>query len=198
MMPPLLRKFCAAAAVTLLPSRYTRSSPPATTEEAPAVAEKCEVEGVQNLYKINDDLYRSGQPTPHGLGKLWEMGVRTILNMREYHRDGRKVRHTPLRLLEYPVSTGEVTEKDVENCLRMMADADRPILVHCWHGSDRTGIIVAAYRIIYENWTVAQAEAEFRREEYGHHDFWYGNLVVLLRGTDWTAMRERLQERSRG
>ena len=40
--------------------------------------------------------------------------------------------------------------------------------------------------------TVAQAEAEFRMEIYGHHDFWYGNLVKLLRETDWAAMRARL------
>ena len=66
------------------------------------------------------------------------------------------------------------------------------MLVHCWHGSDRTGIIVAAYRIIYENWSVAQAEAEFCRDEYGHHEFWYRNLVRLLRSTDWAAMKARL------
>ena len=39
---------------------------------------------------------------------------------------------------------------------------------------------------------IAQAEAEFRMEIYGHHDFWYGNLIKLLRETDWAAMRARL------
>ncbi len=39
----------------------------------------------------------------------------------------------------------------------------------------------------------AQAEAEFRIPAYGHHDFWYGNLVQLLREVDWEAMRTRLK-----
>lgn len=193
MMPPMLRKVCAAAAVWILPAKYTRSSPPPTQEEAPAVADTCVVEGVQNLYRISPELYRSGQPTPQGFTNLQEMGIRSILNMREYHKDERKARHTNLTLLSYPVAAGEVTEADVENCLRMMKSAPKPIVIHCWHGSDRTGIIVAAYRIIYEGWSVAQAEAEFRMARYGHHDFWYGNLVVLLRSTDWAAMKARLE-----
>lgn len=192
MMPPMLRKVCAAAAVWILPAKCTRSSPPPMAEKAPAEAEKCEVEGVQNLYRVSRELYRSGQPTPQGFSNLWDLGARSILNMREYHKDSRKARHTDLQLLEYPVAAGEVKEEDVENCLRMMCTAPKPVVVHCWHGSDRTGIIVAAWRIIYENWSVAQAEAEFRMEIYGHHDFWYGNLVKLLRETDWAAMRARL------
>ena len=192
MMPPMLRKVLAVAAVTVLPAKYTRSSPPETGAEPPENAVRCELPGVQNLFRVNETLYRSGQPTPQGFTNLWNLGVRTILNMREYHKDTRKVRHTELKLLQYPIAAGEVEEKDVEACLRMILDAPKPVLVHCWHGSDRTGIIVAAWRILFENWSVEEAEAEFRDEPYGHHDFWYGNLVRLLRETDWSAMRARL------
>ena len=99
--------------------------------------------------------------------------------------------------MAYPVAAGEVTEADVENCLKLMADAPKPVLVHCRHGSDRTGILVAAWRIVYENRSVEDAEAEFRDDRYGHHEFWYGNLVKLLRSTDWDAMRARLKARSK-
>jgi protein tyrosine/serine phosphatase len=71
------------------------------------------------------------------------------------------------------------------------------VLVHCWHGSDRTGIVVAAYRIVFEGLSVQEAEAELRADTYGHHEFWYGNLVKLLRSTDWDAMRSRLKARSK-
>jgi protein tyrosine/serine phosphatase len=67
------------------------------------------------------------------------------------------------------------------------------VLVHCWHGSDRTGIVVAAYRIVFQNWNVEEAEKEFRDERFGYHEFWYKNLLKLLRETDWDAMRTRIK-----
>lgn len=79
----------------------------------------------------------------------------------------------------------------MENCLRLIAAAPKPVLVHCWHGSDRTGIIVAAYRIVYEA-PQCGGSRERPADTYGHHEFWYGNLVRLLRSTDWQAMRQRL------
>jgi protein tyrosine/serine phosphatase len=92
------------------------------------------------------------------------------------------------------MAAGEVTVKDIENCLRIIESSPKPVLVHCWHGSDRTGIIVAAYRIVYEGWSVDEAEKEFRDDTYGHHEFWYKNLVSLLRHTDWEAVKKRLRE----
>lgn len=158
-------------------------------------AEPVVIEGVENSYRISNDLYRSAQPERIGFTALQKMGVKSVLNLREFHKDTRKARHTQLHLMAYPVAAGEVTAADVENCLALIAGAPKPVLVHCWHGSDRTGIVVAAYRIVYENWSVADAEKEFRDERFGYHEFWYGNLLELLRNTDWAAMRARLKAR---
>lgn len=158
-------------------------------------AEPVSIEGVENSYRISNDLYRSAQPERIGFTALQKMGVKSVLNLREFHKDTRKARHTQLHLMAYPVAAGEVTAADVENCLALIAGAPKPVLVHCWHGSDRTGIVVAAYRIVYENWSVADAEKEFRDERFGYHEFWYGNLLELLRNTDWAAMRARLKAR---
>lgn len=158
-------------------------------------AEPVTIDGVENSYRISEDLYRSAQPEREGFTALQKLGVRSVLNLREFHKDTRKARHTQLHLMAYPVAAGEVTAADVENCLALIAGAPKPVLVHCWHGSDRTGIVVAAYRIIYQNWSVEDAEKEFRDERFGYHEFWYGNLLKLLRETDWAAMRERLKAR---
>ena len=162
--------------------------------EQPAQAKSITLQGVENFHRVSEDLYRSGQPEQEGFTALEKMGVRSVLNLREYHKDTRKARHTDLHLMAYPVAAGEVTEADVENCLRLLQNAPKPLLVHCWHGSDRTGIVVAAYRIVYQGWSVEAAEKEFRDDTYGHHEFWYGNLVKLLRQTDWLAMKQRLQQ----
>ncbi|MBR5894975.1 MAG: tyrosine-protein phosphatase [Akkermansia sp.] len=170
------------------------AKPEPVTGGLPGLSAKAvELDGVENLHQVSPVLYRSGQPTPKGFSQLQQLGVRSVLNLREYHKDTRRAAHTNLQLMAYPVAAGAVTETDVENCLRLLINAPKPVLVHCWHGSDRTGIVVAAWRIVMENRNIAEAEAEFRNDIYGHHEFWYGNLVELLRTTDWDAMRERLK-----
>ena len=158
-------------------------------------AESVRIDGVENSYRISRDLYRSAQPEPAGFTALEQLGVRSVLNLREFHKDTRKARNTKLLLMAYPVAAGEVTAADVENCLKLIDHAPKPVLVHCWHGSDRTGIVVAAYRIVFQKWSVEDAEKEFRDERFGYHEFWYENLLKLLRETDWNAMRARLKAR---
>ena len=185
----------AAAPVVLSVLAACSDSPAVPTVPQPERAQAVALGGVENLHRVSDELYRSGQPESEGFTALEQMGVRSVLNLREYHKDTRKARHTDLHLMAYPVAAGQVTAADVENCLRLLQDAPKPALVHCWHGSDRTGIVVAAYRIIYQGWSVEAAEKEFRDDTYGHHEFWYGNLVQLLRSTDWQAMKQRLSEK---
>lgn len=169
----------------------TQSMPP-LPPELPATARQLRLPGVKNLHQVSPNLYRSAQPTPRGFSELRTQGIRSVLNLREYYNDTWRARHTDLHLMAYPMAAGDVQVRDVENCLRLIDSAPGPVLVHCWHGSDRTGIIVAAYRIVFQNWTVAQAEAEFRHDLYGYHDFLYSYLADLLRTTDWDAMRTRL------
>ena len=179
----------------LLVSCAAAPEPPAPQLVVPAQAARVlSLPGVENVHRVSEHLYRSAQPSAEGFAALRRLGIRTVLNLREYHSDDSEAGQTDLKLLRYPMAAGSVTEQDIESCLRLLLEAEGPVLVHCWHGSDRTGIVVAAYRIVCQNWTIEQAEAEFRREEYGHHDFWYGNLTELLRGTDWAAMRECLSD----
>ena len=50
-------------------------------------AEPVQVEGVENSYKISDELYRSAQPDREGFTALQKLGIRSVLNLREYHKD---------------------------------------------------------------------------------------------------------------
>lgn len=181
-----------ALAVVAVLSSCCAAPPPVVAEQPIPAAQAVELDGVENLHRVSAELYRSAQPTPQGFTNLQALGIRSVLNLREYHKDTRRARHTDMHLMAYPVAAGKVTAADIENCLNLIAQAPKPVLVHCWHGSDRTGIVVAAYRIVFQGYSVQAAEAEFRAENYGHHEFWYGNLVELLRSTDWDAMRKRL------
>ena len=70
-------------------------------------AEPVRIDGVENSYRISRDLYRSAQPEPAGFTALEQLGVRSVLNLREFHKDTRKARHTKLHLMAYPVAAGE-------------------------------------------------------------------------------------------
>lgn len=165
---------------------------PLTAVEAETLAATPALPGVENAYCVSSTLYRSGQPDEEGFRIIEAAGIKSILNLREYHSDDDEAEGTSLKLIHYPVAAGKVNEQDIEAILKLLRRAPKPVLVHCWHGSDRTGIVVAAYRIIEQRHPVEAAEKEFTDDRFGHHEFWYGNLRKLLHNTDWKALRKRL------
>lgn len=150
------------------------------------------------LYKVSDSVYRSEQPSKKGFTELEQKGVKTILNLRRLRDDTRKARHTDLVLEHIRLKSKEVNESNVIEALKVIQNAKKPILVHCWHGSDRTGVVTAAYRIVFENWTKEQAISEFRQPEFGYHEKWYPNLLELLEELDVQKIRKELGLSSRG
>ena len=89
----------------------------------------------------------------------------------------------------FPLDTEKISEDDLYKILTVIRDAPKPLLIHCWHGSDRTGCAVAAYRIVFENWSVEDAISELMNPKYGHHKNIYTNIPALLRKADWKKIK---------
>lgn len=145
-----------------------------------------------NAYRVGPDLLRCEQPGKDDIADLRALGVRAILNLRKHHEDSEALAKAGFTLLAEPMNAGEVTEDLLVAALRQFRDAPKPVLVHCWHGSDRTGVFVAAYRIVFEGWSREAALDEFRSGGYGFHKRWYPNLVELLTTLDVERMRQRV------
>lgn len=126
----------------------------------------------------------SGQPGDDGFKALEKLGLKSVLNLREYHSDDDEAKHTAPHLYRFKLAVGKVSQEDLINCLLIIHHAPKPILIHCWHGSDRTGIVCAAYRIVMQNWSPEKALAELLDERFGHHRTYYSNLAELIRSTD--------------
>ena len=167
----------------------------------PEADEKKEIQTVnstipKNFYRVNKNLFRSGQPETEEFAALYKSHkLRSVLNLRRWHSDRRKIAAankglpTPLSLYEIRLNAGKISENDLIDILTVIRDAPKPLLIHCWHGSDRTGCAVAASRIVFENWSVEDAITELMKEEYGHHKDIYPNIPTLLRRTDWQNIR---------
>jgi protein tyrosine/serine phosphatase len=150
------------------------------------------VEGVPNLYRITPNLYRSAQPTPQGFRNLEQMGIRTVINLRGGDDDGRAALEVGFRLEDVPLSAWRVRQASNVRILRILGDAERgPVLVHCKHGADRTGMVVALYRMAYQGWDRQKAIEEMRRGGYGFHSIYRG-LVRHLQDVDVVALRDQV------
>jgi protein tyrosine/serine phosphatase len=153
---------------------------------------KIDTLGFKRFYQLNTDVYRSEQPSKKEMQFLESYGIKTILNFRRKRDNIKKAKGTSLKLERLPLKAKTLNEDDVFNALKLIKDAEKPILVHCWHGSDRTGAIMAAYRMVFENWTKEKAIAEFTEPHFGYHKNMYPNLIYFLEHLNVIELKTRL------
>ena len=130
-----------------------------------------------NFYLVNPQLYRGAQPKAGGLPTLKKIGIKTILNLRgedeRTRAEGAEARTLGLRY--YNVSLPEFSaprDKEVQQALDIINTAEnQPVFVHCRHGEDRTGTIIACYRISHDGWTAAEARKEAEKRGMSRTQF---------------------------
>jgi protein tyrosine phosphatase (PTP) superfamily phosphohydrolase (DUF442 family) len=148
------------------------------------------VDGGPNLYRVTPSLYRSAQPTLQGFRNLGQLGIRTVINLRGGEDDGRAALALGFRLESVPLSAARIRHDANVQILRLLGRSDLgPVLVHCQHGADRTGMICALYRMVYQGWDRGKAIDEMRKGGYGFHSIWHG-LVEYLEAVDLEALRQ--------
>jgi protein tyrosine/serine phosphatase len=160
---------------------------------APELAEpRHDLPGLPNFAKVSDDLYRGAQPSAEGFRRLKTMGVKTVVNLRSFHSDRRKLRGTGLRYAHIYCKAWHPEDEDTIEFLKIMRDPDNhPVFVHCQQGADRTGVMVAAYRVVEQGWTIEDAVEE--THNFGFHPVWR-QISRYLRKFDGEVMREKVEE----
>src|SRR5260370_42482557 len=72
------------------------------------------------------------------------------------------------------------TNAQVAQFLKLFKDdPQQRVFVHCYYGEDRSGVMVAAYRIAQQNWTADQAVDE--RYSFGFHYHLYRRMQSYVR-----------------
>ncbi len=127
-------------------------------------------EGLSNLYKVSDRLYRGAQPEKRGFEELKKMGIKTIVNLRGSEKDLKHITGKGFNYYHIPVNTLFPKREEFEYFLEIVSKPEnRPVFVHCKHGADRTGTAVALYRIKVQDWDVEKAVDEMVHGGYNFH-----------------------------
>ena len=133
------------------------------------------VPGIPNFHKINERLYRGGQPTGNAWDSLARLGVQTVIDLRREDEhsteaEARAVKAAGMRYVNVPMN-GNVVPRETDiiiKILRILDSGDR-VFVHCKQGKDRTGTVVACYRIAADGWE--NRKALWEAKSLGMH--WY-------------------------
>ncbi|MEW6110185.1 MAG: dual specificity protein phosphatase family protein [Nitrospirota bacterium] len=130
------------------------------------------LKGLSNVGRVTPVIYRGAQPGPEGYETLRKMGIKTVVNLRTSLREKKYVEAAGMKSAEIPLSVfKDVNVSDVNRIIDIMTDTvNQPVYVHCRQGQDRTGIVIAAYRMRVEGWSLKDAESEM--QEFGFNDIW--------------------------
>ncbi len=119
--------------------------------------------------QVNENLYRGGQPLPGGINKLRELGINTVINLRgasdRTRAEEAEVRAAGLNYFNVSLPNwGRPQDGRVARILDLIsAPENGRVFIHCKDGVDRTGMIVAMYRMTHDGWNSTQALAEAER-----------------------------------
>ena len=150
-----------------------------------APAEKLKLAGVPRAGKISDVLFRGAQPSAQGLAELKKLGITTVVDLRGNRgpvaAERRQVESLGMRFIDIPVRGWSApTNAQVAQFLKLFKDdPQQRVFVHCYYGEDRSGVMVAAYRIAQQNWTADQAVDEMY--SFGFHYHLYPGMKSYVR-----------------
>jgi protein tyrosine/serine phosphatase len=144
--------------------------------------------GLPNLFRVSPDIYRSAQPEAAGMHSAEALGIRTVLSLRTSNTDPELAEGTRLRLERAPAAAWNIGDQQVIAALRLINMAPKPILVHCLHGADRTGLVIAMYRLVFLGWSKARAKDELINGGYGFHAAW-ANIPKYIDEVDVDSLR---------
>lgn len=137
-------------------------------------------EGIRNFLRVNEKICTGGQPTLEQLAELKADGVRAVLNLRrptetqtprpgaeplpyDAAAEAAEAERLGLRYFNIPVDPLAPTDAQVDEFLKIMADPEnRPIFIHCT-SANRVGAFWMIRRVLADNWSLEEAEAEARR-----------------------------------
>ena len=138
------------------------------------------INGIKNFHKVSEVLYRGAQPNENGYKELAKLGIKTVVDLRVIPQDKELIKSLGMQPIQIPINPLDMKDKYAKEFLSIMANpANYPVFVHCRYGSDRTGTMVALYRIYFQHWTKENALKEMTSDKYGFNEI-FANLKQYI------------------
>jgi tyrosine-protein phosphatase SIW14 len=123
------------------------------------------IPAIPNFHQVDEHVYRGGQPEPQAWPSLAKLGVKTVIDLRreDEHSTAEEARAVAAAGMNYVnVPMNGVVAPSNEQIAKVVAllKSQEPVFVHCKRGSDRTGTVIACYRIVHDHWQREQALKE--------------------------------------
>ncbi len=156
---PLIRKFQSLTALALLV--FAGVSCAAERGQPPQYE-------IPNFGRVSDQVYRGAQPGLAGIGNLKQLGVGLVINLRMpgelWAAEAREASANGIAYTNVPMQKpGWPADEQIRKVLSLIRNSPAPAFVHCHRGCDRTGTIIACYRIEHDHWSSADALREAKR-----------------------------------
>jgi protein tyrosine/serine phosphatase len=159
-------------------ARLAQAEPGADDVRRRALAELQGPRGPVRFAVVREGLYRGGQPTPHQIELLHDLGVQTVIDLRHGSTDAEAAaaKRLGMHFVRFPFygpfGAGSQFLKGIVEAIRSGGN----VYVHCHVGRDRTSLVVALYRVLVDKWDPAEA---WQKEAvaYGYvRGLWYGKI----------------------
>jgi tyrosine-protein phosphatase SIW14 len=131
-----------------------------------AVAERISVPGVSNFGEVTPTLFRGAQPTERGFENLSKMGVAIVVDLREggeVEREQKEVTALGMKFVAISWNCRDPKDAYFSKFLTLLREnPGKKVFVHCHSGVDRTGMMIAAYRMDEQGWTADESLGEMK------------------------------------
>lgn len=118
----------------------------------------------------NSEIYRGGQPNLNGFEYLKKNNIRTIIKLNSEQLDSEKAiaNRFGIKFVPAIIESGHLYSamdnldySQIDNAMKVLIDSKNwPIYVHCQNGWDRTGLVIALFRVCYEHFSKEDAYNE--------------------------------------
>lgn len=114
--------------------------------------------GLPNFHEVNEGVYRGAQPRAEGWNSLAKLGIRTVIDLRPEREHSCKaeqhaVESAGMHYISVPLNGFHApSDAQISKVLALLDDSPGPVFLHCRRGADRTGTVMACYRIRHDGW----------------------------------------------
>lgn len=125
---------------------------------------------------------------------MQSLGIKTVISLRSFHSDEAVLKNSGIKLKRIRINTWDIDDKKIIAALRAIREAEKEgaVLLHCMHGADRTGLVSAMYRMVYQDWSKEQASDELMKGDYGYHSMWK-NIPTYIRTVNIEKIRTQIE-----